>query len=583
MIRQPIVGVLGHVDHGKTSILDAIRKSRVQKRESGGITQHIGASEVPSDVIKSICGKFLEKLKISVKIPGLLFIDTPGHEAFTNLRKRGGSIADIAVLVVDINQGFQPQTIEAFEILKEYKTPFIVAANKIDMINGWKKRSSSFSESLAQQAEQTQMLLDEKVYQLVGRFNEFGVESERFDRVNDFAKQVLIIPTSAKTGEGITELLLYITGLSQKYLEGRLEISREDPGKGTILEVKDERGLGKTVDVILYDGYIKKNDVVVFGTQDGASSTKVRALLKPKALDEIRDPREKFEYVDNVHAAAGVKIFAPDLGNAIAGSSLLVANERESELREEIQKEISDIIVSKRGAGIILRADTIGSLEAITKMLEGAGVKIKEAGIGNVNKRDIIEADAVRASEKYLGIILAFNVNENEDAEIERKRTKIPIIHEDVIYRLIDRYDEWKKDEMDRERNIAFSNVVFPGKIKILPGCCFRASKPLICGVEVVNGRIKPDYEMMDENGKIVGRIKTIQHDKENLKEATAGMHIAVSIDGAVFDKHVCTHDVMYTVVSKDHSRLLMEKYRDHLSPEELELLLKIRELLGSG
>ncbi|MFH1447841.1 MAG: translation initiation factor IF-2, partial [Candidatus Micrarchaeota archaeon] len=424
--------------------------------------------------------------------------------------------------------------------------------------------------------------IDERIYTLVGKLNDLGIESERFDRVTEFAKQILIIPTSAKTGEGIAELLLYLTGLSQRYLEGRLNVDIEDPGRGTILEVKDERGLGKTIDVIVYDGCLKKNDIIVFGTQDGVAHTKVRALLKPKPLDEIMDSNERFNYIDLVYAAAGVKIFAPELGNAISGSSLFVARGDKEELMDSIKKEISDIMVKGGGQGIILKADTIGSLEALTKMLMHTEVRIREASIGNVNKRDVVEADAVKANNRYLGIILAFNVKETDDAEVEKIRTGVPVIHDDVIYKLIEKYDEWKKNEIESERRMAFSNLVLPGKINVLPGCCFRISKPMICGVEVVVGRIKSGYEMMDKTGKIIGRIKSLQHEKKSLDEATSGMHIAVSLDNAVFDKHICSGDVLYTVIPKEHARLLIEKYSNHLTPEELELLKKIKGLTAS-
>jgi len=137
MLRQPIITVLGHVDHGKTTLLDKIRKTAIAAKEAGGITQAIGTTEIPTNVIKTLCGKLLERFKIKLIISGLLFIDTPGHEAFTTLRKRGGSIADLAILVIDINEGIMPQTIESLEILKVSRIPFIIALNKIDRIKGW--------------------------------------------------------------------------------------------------------------------------------------------------------------------------------------------------------------------------------------------------------------------------------------------------------------------------------------------------------------------------------------------------------------------------------------------------------------
>jgi len=218
-IRQPIVSVLGHVDHGKTTLLDKIRGTAIAKKEAGGITQHIGATEIPLEVIKEICGPILDKLGGKLTIPGLLFIDTPGHEAFTNLRKRGGSIADLAVLVIDVNEGFRPQTIESLNILRSYKVPFVVAANKIDRIRGWNSREMRpISESIRKQKEWVVQELDKKIYELVGSLSRMGFSAERFDRIRDFTREVCIVPVSALTGEGIPELLAIISGLAQKYL-----------------------------------------------------------------------------------------------------------------------------------------------------------------------------------------------------------------------------------------------------------------------------------------------------------------------------------------------------------------------------
>jgi translation initiation factor 5B len=239
-IRSPIICILGHVDHGKTTLLDSIRGTTVAKKEAGGITQMIGASYVPRGEIDELSKDLASKMKADLKIPGLLFIDTPGHEAFTNLRDRGGSLADLAILVVDVLQGFQPQTVESIKILKQYKTPFIIAANKIDALGGWKShKTNSFMQSLSQQPEHIQARLDEKMYALMGKISEYGFDSERFDHVRDFTKQIAIVPISAKTKEGLSELLVLIGGLSQRFLGDRLEIDEKGRGKGSIIEVKD--------------------------------------------------------------------------------------------------------------------------------------------------------------------------------------------------------------------------------------------------------------------------------------------------------------------------------------------------------
>ena len=248
-IRTPIVAVLGHVDHGKTSLLDRIRGSSVVSTEDGAITQHIGATVVPIEAIRKMSGS-MEKM--AVKVPGLLFIDTPGHHAFTSLRARGGALADMAILVIDINQGFQPQTIEALQILRTYRTPFVVAATKIDRIHGWRPvQGEPFLSSFSRQNDRVKELVETRLYELVGKLSEIGFSAERFDRVSDFQRNLAIVPVSAHTGEGIPELLMVMIGLAQRYMEQELGFSVDRPGIGTVLEVKEERGLGITLDVIL--------------------------------------------------------------------------------------------------------------------------------------------------------------------------------------------------------------------------------------------------------------------------------------------------------------------------------------------
>jgi len=335
-IRQPIVVVLGHVDTGKTLLLDQIRKSSVQAREAGGMTQHIGASFFPLETLAELCGTLLKTMKGKIHIPGLLVIDTPGHEAFANLRKRGGGVADIAILVIDILKGFEAQTYECVEILKARKTPFIVAANKIDRISGWKsKEKESFLVSYESQDSYVRQDLDEQLYSIIGTFSGLGFQTNRFDKITDFTRTASIVPVSAKTGEGIPELLAVLVGLTQQYLQSRLEVT-EGPAKGTVLEVKEEPGLGITLNAVIYDGIIRKGDVIVVGGKEEPVVTKIRAVLLPKPLDEIRDPRDKFSSVDDVSAAAGVKIVAPDLENSLAGAPIYVVTSMDR-LEEYVQ------------------------------------------------------------------------------------------------------------------------------------------------------------------------------------------------------------------------------------------------------
>lgn len=574
-IRSPIVVTLGHVDHGKTSILDAVRGSAVASKEAGKITQMIGASYLRTEQIKEVSSKAKGSIQFNLKIPGLLFIDTPGHEAFTNLRDRGGSIADIAVLVVDISQGFQPQTIESIRILKEYKTPFVIAANKIDLLNGWTDYpTTSFMESFSKQPDYVKERVDNKIYEMMGRISEHGFDSERFDRINDFSKQIAIVPVSAKSKEGLSELLMLISGLSQKFLEGNLEIDREGRGRGSIIEVKEEKGLGTTIDVILYDGILRKNDEILFLTQDGAKKTKVRALLEPNV-----GGKDKYRYIDEIAAAAGVKIAAPELEYALPGSPVEVVTDFEQN-KKEIEARFKNVLFEKKGeSGVILRADSLGSVEAIVKLLEREGVKIKEASAGRITKKDVLAAEAVSAENKYLGAVLGFNVDVTEEAREAADRRKIPIIWSNIIYKILENYQDWVKETKEQEKKGAAKILTWPGKIKALPGCCFRVSKPAIFGIEVLGGKIKKGYRLMDGKGNVLGEIREMQKDKDKVEEATEGMQLALSCEGIYYGKEVNEGDILYTYITKSEIERF-DAQPSVLNDEEKVLLDEIRKIV---
>jgi len=577
-IRSPIVVVLGHVDHGKTTLLDTIRGTAVAKKEAGRITQMIGASYIRKEDIERMAEPLKGRLSFELKIPGLLFIDTPGHEAFTNLRDRGGSIADIAILVVDITQGFQPQTLESIRILKHYKTPFIIAANKIDLINGWKDYpTASFLDSYSKQPEYVKERVDNAVYELMGKISEHGFDSERFDRVSNFGKQVAIVPVSAKTREGLGELLMLIAGLSQKFLGKELEVDERGRGRGSILEVKEERGLGTTIDVILYDGVLRKNDEIIFLTQDGVKKTKIRALLQSNISG-----RERYSYVDEVVAAAGVKIVAPDLEGALPGSPLNCVVDFERD-KAEIETQFKSIVFEKQDEiGVVLRADSLGSVEALVRLFEEGGIKIKSAGAGRITKKEILMAEAVRREDKYCGVVLGFNVGVTEDGRMEAESKKIPIILSDVVYRLLENYKEWMKEEKEREKAEATKRLTWPGKIKLLAGCCFRTSKPAIFGVEVLGGRIRNGWKLMNANGVVVGEIKEMQKEKEKVEEAEKGMQLAISCEGIYYGKDVCEGEILYTYISKGEiSRF--ENQPGLLSEEEKIIFDEIKKLVATS
>ena len=576
-LRQPILVVLGHVDSGKTSLLDTIRGTGVQSREAGGITQHIGASIFPIDTIKTLTGHLYEKLaKSESPIPGLLVIDTPGHEVFANLRSRGGSAADIAILVADVNKGFEPQTYESMEILKKRRVPFVVALNKIDMIPGWRHSNSQFvTEQVKEQDLSITSMLDEKIYNIVGSLSRLGYNSEGFWRVKDFTKEVAIVPVSAAKNIGVPELLAVVVGLSQQFMSRRLE-RKDGPGRGIVLEVKEEIGLGPSANLVLIEGVLKVGDMILVAKRDKAVTTKVKALLLPKPLDEMRDPRDKFKPVSEVMSAAGIKVTSPDLEGVLAGSPLYVLDDKDQEpsLRSIVEDEIRNAIVTDTNTnGIILRCDTIGSLEAIRDMLKKANVPIQKADIGHITRRDILAAAAVKEKNRYLGVVLGFNTKILDEAKREAQERTIPIFSENIIYNLVRSYTEWVEYQKEHEDSILFNEIPPICKFQFMKGFIFRRNYPAVFGAEIQIGKLRQKVNVLNEDGKKIGTIHQIQENGKPIEEAGKGEQVAVSIKEISVGRQVNEGDIFYTDLGSKEAKLLLERFYYRLGQEEKDIL----------
>ena len=580
-MRQPIVCMLGHVDTGKTSLLDKIRGTAVQLREAGGLTQQIGASYFPFDTLVAITQQLMQNVNFNVKVPGLLVVDTPGHEAFANLRSRGGSVADIAILVVDAMHGFENQTYESLSILKSRKVPFIVAANKIDRIDGWvSEENRPFMKAYNAQSKWVKEDLDNRIYSMMGTLSREGFSSERFDRVRDFTKNVAIVPVSAKTGEGIGELLAVLIGLTQQFLEQKLQVI-EGPALGTVLEVREEMGLGVTLNAIIYDGTLNADDTIVIGGKEGPITTKIRAILVPQPLDEIRDPRKKFNSIREVHAASGIKIAAPDIDDAIPGSALIAVGGDMTLMRavEEVASEMERLKVQTENVGIILKTDTLGSLEAIVESLRQKEVPIRLADIGDVSRRDVVEAMSVKYEEPLYGAILAFNVKILPDAEREAHDNKIQVFWNDIIYNLMDDYVRWMEEEREAKARKEFDVLVKPGKIEIMDGYVFRRAKPAIFGAKVLGGQITPNVNMINVEGSRIGRISQIQDRGEAISRADEGQEVAVAMPQPIVGRHIKERDILYVDIPERHAKQLRTKFAGRLTEKQAEALKELVEL----
>lgn len=580
-IRTPIVCVMGHVDHGKTSLLDRIRGSSVVSSEVGAITQHIGATIVPIEAIRTMSGT---RGNSSINIPGLLFIDTPGHHAFTTLRARGGALADMAILVVDINQGFQPQTIEALQILRNCRTPFVIAATKIDRIHGWRvNENETFLSSFAKQNERVKGDVETKTYEIVGKLSELEFSADRFDRVSDFQRNLAIVPVSAHTGEGIADLLLVMIGLAQRYMGDALKLVVEGPGAGTVLEVKEERGLGTTLDVILYDGTLGIGDEIAVATQDSVIFTKVRSLLQPRPMKEIL-VEDRFERVKTVAAAAGIKVTAPNLEGVIAGSPFFVIRGNRDEVETRIKKEMTEIHVNLADEGIVIKADTIGALEALCKELDGKEIGVMRAEVGPVSRHDLIETETIKNPQ--FRVLLSFNTPILPDAAEMIKDplyTQVKVFDGRVIYQLIDQYLEWRDEQKRLQEKQRFEHVVMPAKIRLLPDCVFRQSNPAVVGVRVLGGKLRNDVNLIHMDGKKVGHLKSMQLRQETIREADAGLEVAISIEGATVGRQVCVGDDLFVDVPERHVKVLEKEMIKTLNTSTQEILAEYTSMRRKG
>jgi translation initiation factor 5B len=582
VVRKVLVTVVGHVDHGKTSLLDKIRQTVVTSGEAGAITQAIGVSIIPIETIKKICGKLLDTLGNKLTVPGLLTIDTPGHAAFTSLRKRGGSLADIAILVIDINEGFKPQTIESIEILKANKVPFIVAVNKIDLIQNWHHdQNKLLLQNISELNHETQGEFEKKMYEIVAQFKEKNLETERFDRVSDYTKQIALVPISAHTGQGIPELLMVLTGLAQKYLEKNLQITATGNAKGTILEVKEEKGLGITIDTIIYNGTLKVNDTLIIGNINEPIVVKIRALLEPAELSEMRDKKGKFENVKEVTAATGVKISAPGLDQAIAGMPIrATSNQKDVEqLKKEVQQEVSDSIIEESDdEGVIIKADTIGGLEALRTLLEEKNIPISSASLGDVTKKDISKIESMKDKDEFHGVLLGFNIKIPSEIEDYTKSKKIKVISHDVIYQTISEYQKYV-DGLKREIEIKeLSKLVRPCKFSVLKGYVFRQSNPAIVGVEIEIGKIKTGDPIMDLSGKNIGKVKSMKEGQENVTLAEQGKQVAMAMDGVTVGRQINEGDFLFSDIPSEDFKKLKE-LKKHLTKSEINILKEFAEI----
>ncbi|CAO3699395.1 unnamed protein product [Rhizopus stolonifer] len=600
-LRSPICVILGHVDTGKTKLLDKIRQTNVQEGEAGGITQQIGATYFPSEAIEKKTAVLGEKQVEKMKVPGLLVIDTPGHESFTNLRSRGSSLCNIAILVVDIMHGLEPQTLESIRLLRDRKTPFIVALNKIDRLFQWQATpDNSFLDSLAKQKPSVQQEFETRVQQTLLAFAEQGLNAQLYYKNKNFAKYVSLVPTSAHTGEGIPDMLNLLINLTQSRMSDKLMYVTEL--ECTVLEVKVIEGLGTTIDVVLVNGWLHEGDRIVVCGLNGPIVTQVRALLTPQPMRELRI-KSQYVHHKSVKAALGIKISAPDLEKAIAGSRLLVVgpDDDEEDLKDEVMSDLTNLMssIDRTGHGVWVQASTLGALEALLEFLRTSKIPVSGINIGPVHRKDVVKASVMLEKAREYAVMLCFDVKVDKEAEELAEDLGMKVFTAEIIYHLFDRFQEHFAAIAEQKRKDQADSVVFPCVLKMVPRAIYMKRDPILMGVDVIEGTlrlgtpicvVKTNPETQVKEVITLGKITSMEQNHkpvEAVKKGQAGAGVAVKVECASYEtpktygRHFDDGDEFYSKITRQSIDILKESFRNDVSKEEWGLVVKLKKILG--
>ncbi|KAI3760850.1 hypothetical protein L1987_51250 [Smallanthus sonchifolius] len=589
-LRSPICCIMGHVDTGKTKLLDCIRRTNVQEGEAGGITQQIGATYIPADNIRERTKELKADAKLNV--PGLLVIDTPGHESFKNLRSRGSGLCDIAILVVDIMHGLEPQTIESLNLLRMRNTEFIVALNKVDRLYGWKTcRNAPIGKAMKQQSKDVQLEFDHRLTQIITQFKEQGLNTELYSKNKERGETYSIVPTSAISGEGIPEMLLLLIQWAQKTMIDKLTYSNEI--QCTVLEVKVIEGLGTTIDVVLVNGVLHEGDEIVVCGFQGPIHTTIRSLLTPHPMKELR-VKGAYIHHKEIKAAQGIKITAQNLEHAVAGTALYVVGPDDDveDIKESVMDDMRNVMsrIDKSGEGVYVQASTLGSLEALLEFLKTPAVSIPVSGIGigPVHKKDVMKASVMLEKKKEYATILAFDVKVTPEARELADDIGVKIFIADIIYHLFDQFKAYIDNLKEEKKKEAAEDAVFPCVLQIMPSCVFNKKDPIILGVDVIEGILKigtpiciPQRDFID-----IGRISSIENNHKPVDYAKKGQKVAIKITGSnaeeqqkMFGRHFEMEDELVSHISRNSIDVLKANYRDELTNEEWKLVVKLKHL----
>ncbi|TGZ59863.1 hypothetical protein CRM22_008852 [Opisthorchis felineus] len=589
-LRAGVICVLGHVDTGKTKILDKLRNTNVQDREAGGITQQIGATNVPLENIK-IATKMCPYFHIDqLRVQGLLIIDTPGHESFSNLRVRGSSLCDLAILVVDLMHGLEEQTKESIRILRSRKTPFVVALNKIDRLYGWNSNpAQDVQTTLKNQEQMTKNDFDDHFKKVVQDFALMELNVKMFYENDNPDEFVSMVPTSAHTGDGMGDLLSALCMHLQDRLAKRLAFSEEL--HASVMEVKELHGLGTTIDIIVVNGYLHEGDTIVLAGQEGPIATQVRGLLQPAPMAELR-VKGTYQHMKEIKGAQGVKLIAKDLDKALAGLPLYVATDLGEELyfKEEVCRGLKEALkaIAVAPIGVYVVASTLGSLESLLVYLKSVEIPYAGINIGTVHKKDVMKASVMVEREPKWAVILAFDVKIDRDAQKLAADLNVRIFTSEIIYRLQTQMEEYIEDLKRGNRRKHRDLAVYPCKLRILPDMVFNKRAPIVVGVHIEAGVLRENTPICVPSRECVhlGRVFSIEFNHKPLQEARTGQEVCIRIDPLdgetpkLYGRHFDHNDLLVSKISRESIDVMKEHFRSDLTKEDWRLMVELKKLL---
>lgn len=591
-IRSPICCVLGHVDTGKTKILDYIRKTNIQDKEVGGITQQIGASYFPIENIRQKTKDIEGRFDIDYNIPGILMIDTPGHESFSNLRHRGSSLCDIAILIVDIVHGLEKQTIESIKILKEKNIPFIVALNKIDRIYDWQPiKDAHIHKTIKQQNKHSIEELESRILGIKTELAEQGLNTQEYMKNKQLKQVYSLVPVSAITGEGIPDLLALMVFLTQKWMTKKLTISEEL--ECSVMEVKTEEGLGTTLDVILSDGILHEGDKIIMASLNGPVVTNIRSLLTPKPMKEMR---VKNEYINHkmIKASMGLKIVANDLENIVAGSSVIRIDKDDTnniieQKKEQIMQDVNQILDSKnfKDEGVYVKASTLGSLEAFLTLLKQEKIPVSGASIGPIFKKDLMRASRALINDKReYSVILVFNMKISSEMEQIAKKDGVHLITGEIVYNIVDSFKKYYKDIKEVKKESNKDTAIFPCVLQMMgKKFVFNRKNPFVFGVTVNAGKLKLGTPLIVPDTKIVlGKVTSIEKEHKKIDIAEVGSEVCIKVDtddsSVTIDRHFSNDSQLMSNINRESIDCLKEHYKDEMSRDDWMLVIEMKKVL---